>query len=106
MKKIIQNITSNKKDTLGCLSTTQSLNSLQSDTITVKGIVEYTEDEKDIMSFVTDKGYINSISVTVKECIQNMLTVFGADDILQGIPVKIVHKKSRKGREFLLLELI
>ena len=106
MKKIIQNITSNKKDTLGCLSTTQSLNSLQSDTITVKGIVEYTEDEKDIMSFVTDKGYINSISITVKECIENMLTVFGADDILQGIPVKIIHKKSRKGRDFLLLELI
>ena len=106
MKKIIQNITSNKKDTLGCLSTTQSLNSLQSDTITVKGIVEYTEDEKDIMSFVTDKGYINSISITVKECIQNMLTVFGDDDILQGIPLKIVHKKSRKGREFLLLELV
>ena len=106
MKKIIQNITSNKKDTLGCLSTTQSLNSLQSDTITVTGIVEYTEDEKDIMSFVTDKGYINSISITVKECIENMLTVFGPDDILQGIPVKIIHKKSRKGRDFLLLELI
>ena len=106
MKKIIQNITSSKKDTLGCLSTTQSLNSLESDTITVKGIVEYTEDEKDIMSFVTDKGYINSISVTVKECIDNMLTVFGADDILQGIPVKIIHKKSRKGRDFLLLELM
>ena len=106
MKKIIQNITSSKKDTLGCLSTTQSLSTLESDTITVKGIVEYTEDEKDIMSFVTDKGYINSISVTVKECIDNMLTVFGADDILQGIPVKIIHKKSRKGRDFLLLELI
>ena len=106
MKKIIQNITSSKKDTLGCLSTTQSLNSLQSDKITVKGIVEYTEDEKNIISFVTDKGYINSISITVKECIQNMLTVFGADDILQGIPLKIIHKKSRKGRDFLLLELI
>ena len=106
MKKIIQNITSNKKDTLGCLSTTQSLNSLVCEKITVKGIVEYTEDDKDIMSFVTDKGYINSISITVKECIENMLTVFGADDILQGIPVKIVHKKSRKGRQFLLLELI
>ena len=106
MKKIIKNITSNKKDSLGCLSTTQSLNSIKNEKITVKGIVEYTEDEKDIMVFVTDKGYINSISVTVKECIQNMLTVFGADDILQGIQVKIVHKKSRKGREFLLLELI
>lgn len=106
MKKIIQNITSNKKDTLGCLSTTQSLNSLQSVTITIKGIVEYTEEEKDIMALVTDKGYINSISVTVKECIENMLTVFETKDILQGIPVKIIHKKSRKGREFLLLELI
>ena len=106
MKKIIQNITSCKKDTLGCLSTTQSLNSIQSDKITVKGIVEYTEDEKDIMSFVTDKGYINSISVTVKECIENMLTVFENKDVLQGIAVKIIHKKSRKGREFLLLELI
>ena len=106
MKKIIQNITSSKKDTLGCLSTTQSLNSLQSDTITIKGIVEYAEDEKNIISFVTDKGYINSISVTVKECIENMLTVFESKDILQGIQVKIVHKKSRKGREFLLLELV
>ena len=106
MKKIIQNITSSKKDTLGCLSTTQSLNSLQSDKITVKGIVEYAEDDKDIMAFVTDKGYINSISITVKECIENMLTVFESKDILQGIPVKIIHKKSRKGREFLLLELV
>ena len=106
MKKIIQNITSNKKDTLGCLSTTQSLNSLEGDKITVKGIVEYTEDDKDIMSFVTDKGYINSISVTVKECIDNILTVFESKDILQGVPLKIIHKKSRKGREFLLLELI
>ena len=105
MKRIVQNITSNKRDTLGCLSTTQSLNSIGSDTITVKGIVEYKEDDKDIMSVVTDKGYINSISTTVKECIENMLTVFEPKDILQGISVKIIHKKSRKGRQFLLLEL-
>ena len=106
MKQIVQNITSNKRDTLGCLSTTQSLNSINDEQITVKGIVEYKEDDKDIMSFVTDKGYINSISTTVKECIENMLTVFEPKDILQGITVKIIHKKSRKGRQFLLLELM
>ena len=114
--EIIRTTTENKVDIVRATNTTKTIQNIDSDKIlTLKDVIIYsTTDENGAEVEVTalkveldnELIFVNSISKTVKQSIETILSVFSEEEIKIGIPIKVLSDTSKGGRTFYHIDLV
>ena len=113
---IIKTTTDNKVDIVRATNTTNTIQNIDSDKVLMlKDVIIYsTTDENGAEVEVTalkvevdnELIFVNSISKTVKESIDTILTVFTEEEIKGGIPIRVLSDISKGGRTFYHIDLV
>ena len=113
---IIKATTDNKVDLVMATNTTNTIQNIDSDKVLMlKDIIIYsTENEKGEEVEVTalkvevdnELIFVNSISKTVKQSVETILSVFVEEEIKSGIPIRVVSDISKSGRTFYHIDLV
>lgn len=114
--EIIRTTTDNKVDIVRATNTTKTIQNIDSDKIlTLKDVIIYsTTDENGAEVEVTalkveldnELIFVNSISKTVKQSIETILSVFSEEEIKSGISIRILADTSKGGRTFYHIDLV
>ena len=113
---IIKTTTENKVDLVRATNTTHTIQNIDSDKVfMLKDIIIYsTTDEKGEEVEVTalkvevdnELFFVNSISKTVKQSVDTILSVFTEEEIKGGIPIRVLSDTSKGGRTFYHIDLV
>ena len=114
--EIIRTTTENKVDIVRATNTTKTIQNIDSDKIlTLKDVIIYsTTDENGAEVEVTalkvevdnELIFVNSISKTVKQSVDTILSVFSEEEIKAGIPIRVLSDTSKGGRTFYHIDLV
>ena len=113
---IIKTTTENKVDLVRATNTTNTIQNIDSDKVLMlKDIIIYsTADENGEEVEVTalkveadnELFFVNSISKTVKQSVDVILSVFTEEEIKSGIPIRVLSDTSKGGRTFYHIDLV
>ena len=113
---IIKTTTENKVDLVRATNTTNTIQNIDSDKVLMlKDVIIYsTIDENGAEVEVTalkvevdnELLFVNSISNTVKQSVDTILSVFTEDEIKAGIPIRVLSDTSKGGRTFYYIDLV
>ena len=114
--EIIKTTTENRVDIVRATNTTKTVQNVESGKVlNLKEIIIYMahddNEDKDVEVTalkVEDNGesyFINSISKTVKQSVEVIMSVFSNEDIKAGIPIKVESDTSKGGRTFYHIDL-
>ena len=113
---IIKTTTDNKVDIVRATNTTNTIQNIDSDKVLMlKDVIIYiTTDENGAEVEVTalkvevdnELIFVNSISKTVKQSVETILSVFAEDEIKSGIPIRVLSDTSKGGRTFYHIDLV
>ena len=114
--EIIKTTTNNKVDIVRATNTTNTIQNIDSDKVlTLKDVIIYsTTDEEGKEVEVTalkvevdnEMIFVNSISKTVKQSVDTILSVFSEEEIKSGIPIRVLSDTSKGGRTFYHIDLV
>lgn len=114
--EIIKTTTNNKVDIVRATNTTNTIQNIDSDKVLMlKDIIIYsTTDEEGKEVEVTalkvevdnELIFVNSISKTVKQSVDTILSVFSEEEIKSGIPIRVLLDTSKGGRTFYHIDLV
>ena len=114
--EIIRTTTENKVDIVRATNATKTIQNIDSDKIlTLRDVIIYSAtDENGVEVEVTalkveldnELIFVNSISKTVKQSIETILSVFNEEEIKSGIPIRILADTSKGGRTFYHVDLV
>ena len=114
--EIIKTTTNNKVDIVRATNTTNTIQNIDSDKVLMlKDVIIYsTTDENGADVEVTalkvevdnEVIFVNSISKTVKQSVDTILSVFTEEEIKSGIPIKVLSDTSKGGRTFYHIDLV
>ena len=113
---IIKTTTDNKVDLVRATNTTNTIQNIGSDKVLMlKDVIIYstTDDNGDEVEVTALKVevdneliFVNSISQTVKQSVDTILSVFTEDEIKSGIPIRVLSDISNGGRTFYYIDLV
>ena len=113
--EIIKTTTNNKVDLVRATNTTNTIQNIDSDKVLMlKEVIIYstTDDNGDEIEVTALKVevdneliFVNSISKTVKQSVETILSVFSEEDIKGGIPIRVLSDTSKGGRTFYHIDL-
>lgn len=109
--EIIKTTLNNKKDAINASNAHGVLKDHIGETLTMTGAVIYSELDRDgvervVTSIKTDKGFIGSTSVNVRNTVEMIADEWSSEELADGIQFTIRSSKSKNGREFLSIELV
>ena len=114
--EIIKSTTNNKVDIVRATNTTSTIQNIDSDkALMLKDVIIYsTTDEEGKEVEVTalkvevdnELIFVNSISKTVKQSVETILSVFSEEEIKSGIPIRVLSDTSKGGRTFYHIDLV
>ena len=114
--EIIKSTTNNKVDIVRATNTTNTIQNIDSDKVlTLRDVIIYsTTDEEGKEVEVTalkvevdnEMIFVNSISKTVKQSVDTILSVFSEEEIKSGIPIRVLSDTSKGGRTFYHIDLV
>ena len=114
--EIIKTTTNNKVDIVRATNTTNTIQNIDSDKVlTLRDVIIYsTTDEEGKEVEVTalkvevdnELIFVNSISKTVKQSVETILSVFSEEEIKSGIPIRVLSNISKGGRTFYHIDLV
>ena len=114
--EIIKTTTNNKVDIVRATNTTNTIQNIDSDKVLMlKDVIIYkTADEDGAEVEVTalkvevdnELIFVNSISKTVKQSVETILSVFSEEEIKSGIPIRVLSDTSKGGRTFYHIDLV
>ena len=114
--EIIKSTTNNKVDIVRATNTTNTIQNIDSDKVlTLRDVIIYsTTDEEGKEVEVTalkvevdnELIFVNSISKTVKQSVDTILSVFSEEEIKSGIPIRVLSDTSKGGRTFYHIDLV
>ena len=114
--EIIKSTTNNKVDIVRATNTTNTIQNIDSDKVlTLRDVIIYsTTDEECKEVEVTalkvevdnELIFVNSISKTVKQSVETILSVFSEEEIKSGIPIRVLSDTSKGGRTFYHIDLV
>ena len=114
--EIIKSTTNNKVDIVRATNTTNTIQNIDSDKVlTLRDVIIYstTDDNGDEVEVTALKVevdnelvFVNSISKTVKQSVETILSVFSEEEIKSGIPIRVLSDTSKGGRTFYHIDLV
>lgn len=114
--EIIKSTTNNKVDIVRATNTTNTIQNIGSDKVLMlKDVIIYsTTDENGAEVEVTalkveadnELIFVNSISKTVKQSVETILSIFSEEEIKSGIPIRVLSDTSKGGRTFYHIDLV
>ena len=114
--EIIKTTTDSKVDIVRATNTTNTIQNIDSDKVlTLKDVIIYkTADENGVEVEVTalkvevdnEIIFVNSISKTVMQSVDTILSVFSEEEIKSGIPIRVLSDTSKGGRTFYHIDLV
>ena len=114
--EIIKSTTNNKVDIVRATNTTNTIQNIDSDKVlTLRDVIIYsTTDEEGKEVEVTalkvevdnELIFVNSISKTVKQSVETILSIFSEEEIKSGIPIRVLSDTSKGGRTFYHIDLV
>ena len=114
--EIIKTTTNNKVDIVRATNTTNTIQNIDSDKVlTLKDVIIYTTtddngDEVEVTALKVEVDnelvFVNSISKTVKQSVDTILSVFAEEEIKSGIPIRVLSDTSKGGRTFYHIDLV
>ena len=114
--EIIKTTTDNKVDIVRATNTTNTIQNIDSDKVLMlKDVIIYTttdengeEVEVTALKVEVDNEliFVNSISKTVKQSVDTILSVFSEEEIKGGIPIRVLSDTSKGGRTFYHIDLV
>ena len=114
--EIIKSTTNNKVDIVRATNTTNTIQNIDSDKVlTLRDVIIYsTTDEEGKEVEVTalkvevdnELIFVNSISKTVKQSVETILSVFSEEEVKSGIPIRVLSDTSNGGRTFYHIDLV
>ena len=114
--EIIKSTTDNKVDIVRATNTTNTIQNIDSDKVlTLKDVIIYSTtdedgDEVEVTALKVEVDneliFVNSISQTVKQSVDTILTVFTEEEIKGGIPIRVLSDISKGGRTFYHIDLV
>lgn len=113
---IIKTTTNSKLDLVRATNTTNTIQNIDSDKVLMlKDVIIYsTTDENGAEVEVTalkvevnnELIFVNSISKTVKQSVDTILSVFSEEEVKGGIPIRVLSDTSKGGRTFYHIDLV
>ena len=113
---IIKTTTENKVDIVRATNTTNTIQNIDSDKVLMlKDVIIYstTDDNGDEVEVTALKVevdneliFVNSISNTVMQSVDTILSVFTEEEIKSGIPIRVLSDISKGGRTFYYIDLV
>ena len=113
---IIKTTTDSKIDLVRATNTTNTIQNIDSDKVLMlKDVIIYSapnengeEVEVTALKVEVDNElvFVNSISKTVKQSIETILSVFSEEEIKSGIPIRVLSDTSKGGRTFYHIDLV
>ena len=113
---IIKTTTDNKVDIVRATNTTNTIQNIDSDKVLMlKDVIIYstTDDNGDEVEVTALKVevdneliFVNSISKTVKQSVDTILSVFTEEEVKGGIPIRVLSDTSKGGRTFYHIDLV
>ena len=113
---IIKTTTENKVDLVRATNTTNTIQNIDSDKVLMlRDVIIYstTDDNGDEVEVTALKVeidneliFVNSISNTVKQSVDTILSVFTEEEIKSGIPIRVLSDTSKGGRTFYYIDLV
>lgn len=114
--EIIKTTTDSKVDIVRATNTTNTIQNIDSEKVlTLKDVIIYkTADENGVEVEVTalkvevdnELIFVNSISKTVMQSVDTILSVFSDQEIKSGIPIRVLSDTSKGGRTFYHIDLV
>ena len=114
--EIIKTTTNNKVDIVRATNTTNTIQNIDSDKVLMlKDVIIYTTtddngDEVEVTALKVEVDneviFVNSISKTVKQSVETILSVFSEEEIKSGIPIRVLSDTSKGGRTFYHIDLV
>ena len=114
--EIIKTTTNNKVDIVRATNTTNTIQNIDSDKVLMlRDVIIYstTDDNGDEVEVTALKVevdnelvFVNSISNTVMQSVDTILSVFTEDEIKAGIPIRVLSDISKGGRTFYYIDLV
>ena len=112
--EIIQTTTENNVDLVRATNTTNTIQNIDSDKVLMlKDVIIYSttdEDGAEVTALKVEVDneliFVNSISKTVKQSVETILTVFSEEEIKSGIPIRVLSDTSKGGRTFYHIDLV
>ena len=114
--EIIKTTTNNKVDIVRATNTTNTIQNVDSDKVLMlkDAIIYTTTDEEGKEVEVTalkveadnELFFLNSISKTVKQSVETILSVFSEEEIKSGMPIRVLSDTSKGGRTFYHIDLV
>ena len=114
--EIIKTTTDSKVDIVRATNTTNTIQNIDSDKVLMlKDVIIYkTADENGVEVEVTalkvevdnELIFVNSISKTVMQSVDTILSVFAEEEIKSGIPIRVLSDTSKGGRTFYHIDLV
>ena len=114
--EIIKTTTNSKVDIVRATNTTNTIQNIDSDKVLMlKDVIIYsTTDEEGKEVEVTalkvevdnELIFVNSISKTVKQSVETILSVFTEEEVKNGIPIRVLSDTSKGGRTFYHIDLV
>ena len=113
---IIKTTTENKVDLVRATNTTNTIQNIDSDKVLMlKDVIIYSTtdengDEVEVTALKVEVDneliFVNSISKTVKQSVDTILSVFTEEEIKSGIPIRVLSDTSKGGRTFYHIDLV
>ena len=114
--EIIKTTTNNKVDIVRATNTTNTIQNIDSDKVlTLRDVIIYSTtddngDEVEVSALKVEVDneliFVNSISKTVKQSVETILSVFTEEEIKSGIPIRVLSDTSKGGRTFYHIDLV
>lgn len=114
--EIIKTTTDSKVDIVRATNTTNTIQNIDSEKVLMlKDVIIYkTADENGVEVEVTalkvevdnELIFVNSISKTVMQSVDTILSVFSDEEIKSGIPIRVLSDTSKGGRTFYHIDLV
>ena len=113
---IIKSTTNNKVDIVRATNTTNTIQNIDSDKVLMlKDVIMYSAPNEDgvevevtALKVEVDNEliFVNSISKTVMQSVDTILSVFTEEEIKSGIPIRVLSDTSKGGRTFYHIDLV
>ena len=107
--EIIKTTTNNKVDIVRATNTTNTIQNIDSDKVlNLKDVIIYSTTDENGAEVEVDNEliFVNSISKTVKQSVETILSVFAEEEIKSGIPIRVLSDTSKGGRTFYHIDLV
>ena len=110
---IIKTTTENKVDLVRATNTIQNIDSdkvLMLKDVIIYSTIDENGEEVEVTALKVEMDneliFVNSISKTVKQSVETILSVFADEEIKGGIPIRVLSDTSKGGRTFYHIDLV